>query len=257
MLLVIFLIFAYGEYKDYKRFHPENANIKIDNSIDLNYHNVETVYNYHDALEAANSYMQMQWSANRIDVRSPKNDDEETLYAITEYGKKVGKLNYYKSILKQSKTLKSQGLQNEDIKLLETKGYDVATYKKAEAALKLKQSMLNIMPQKALYSGEKSVFVYELQKLLVKKGHDIEVDGVAYEMKMDGGRINPGSPPSRPSVITLLNNSIRNELNDQTWKYDESKQKSLSYGSFIDLVEQTLTTTESVTIQPAVSVPIT
>ena len=178
ILAVIILIFAYSQYKEYQRFHPESANHKVSENIDVNYYNQEIVYNYHAALEAANNYMQMQWSANRIDVRSPKNDDEETLYAITEYGKKVGKLNYYKSILKQSKTLKSQGLQNEDIKLLETKGYDVATYKKAEAALKLKQSMLNIMPQKALYSGEKSVFVYELQKLLVKKGHDIEVDGV-------------------------------------------------------------------------------
>jgi len=178
ILVVILLIFAYGEYKDYKRFNPENANIKASELVDLNYHNQETVYDYYDALEQANNYMQMQWSVNEIDVRSPERDNEETNLAVAEYGKKRAKLNYYQSLLEQSITLKEKGLTNEDIKVFETKGVTVADYNKAEAALKQKQLILDMMPQKALYSGERSAFVYELQQLLVKKGYNIPVDGV-------------------------------------------------------------------------------
>ena len=178
ILAVIILIFTYSEYKEYQRFHPKNANIKSAESIDVNYHNQETVYNYHNALEAANNYMQMQWSANGIDVRSPENDDEETVLTVAEYSKKVAKINFYKAILDESKTLKSQGLTNEDIKLFELKGVSISDYKKAEKELKEKQLLLNMMPQKPLFSGERSAFIYETQKLLVKNGYDISIDGV-------------------------------------------------------------------------------
>ncbi|WP_452225356.1 peptidoglycan-binding domain-containing protein [Lacinutrix chionoecetis] len=178
ILVVIVLIFAYGEYKDYQRFHPENANIKPAKEIDLNYYNKETVYNYYEALETANNYMQMQWSANEIDVRSPEDDDEETVLAVAEYGKKLAKVNYYKSILERSQTLKNEGLNNDDIRLFETKGLSVTAYNENEKETGHKQLMLDMMPQKVLFSGEKSAFVFEMQKLLVKKGYDIPVDGV-------------------------------------------------------------------------------
>ncbi|AUC83053.1 peptidoglycan-binding protein [Lacinutrix sp. Bg11-31] len=178
ILAVIILIFGYSQYKEYQRFHPENANIKASENIDLNYHSQETVYNYYDALEAVNNYMQMQWSANSIDVRSPENDDAETTLAVLEYGRKVAKANYYKAILEASKTFKNKGLTNEEIKLFEIKGVSITEHNKEEMSLKEKQLLLNMMPQKALYSGEKSAFIYEMQKLLVKKGYDISVDGV-------------------------------------------------------------------------------
>lgn len=178
ILAVIILMFAYSEYKEYQRFHPKNANIKPSEAIDVNYYNQDMVYNYYSALETANNYMQMQWSANEIDVRSPENDDEETQFVVTEYGKKVAKVNYYKSILEQSKTLKSQGLTNDDIKLFETKGISILEYNQAKAQLQEKQLLLDMMPKKDLFSREKSAFIYEMQKLLVKKGYDIPVDGV-------------------------------------------------------------------------------
>ncbi|WP_375241756.1 hypothetical protein [Lacinutrix sp.] len=53
ILAVIVLIFAYSEYKDYQRFHPDNANIKIAKGFDVNYHDQETVFNYYNAVEAA------------------------------------------------------------------------------------------------------------------------------------------------------------------------------------------------------------
>lgn len=178
IIAIIILMFAYSEYKEYQRFHPENANLKVSETIDVNYYNQEVVYNYYDALEAANNYMQMQWSANGIDVRSPEDDDEETALAVAEYGKKIAKLNYFKAVLEQSKTLKSKGLSNNDIKFFESEGVSIAEYNKTKAEEDFKKEILSMLPQKPLYSGEKSVFVYEMQKLLVKKGFDISVDGV-------------------------------------------------------------------------------
>ncbi|MEJ6792526.1 MAG: hypothetical protein QNK89_07295 [Lacinutrix sp.] len=136
ILAVIVLMFAYSEYKEHQRFHPNNANIPVSNTIDLNYHNPEIVSNYYNALEAANNFMQMQWSANQIDVRSPEKVNEETTYAVLEYGKKVAIINLYKAILERSKGLKADGLTNDDIKIFETKGLSIEDYKKVELALK-------------------------------------------------------------------------------------------------------------------------
>ena len=178
ILAVIVLIFGYSQYKEYQRFHPKNANLKASEAIDVNYHNQETVFNYYAALEKVNNYMQMQWSANGIDVRSPENDNEQTALVIAEYGKKVAEVNYYQSILEQSKTLKSQGLDNDGIKFLETNSLSIDDFNKAEDKRKQKQLLLDMMPKKALFMGEKSPFVFEIQKLLVKKGYDISLDGV-------------------------------------------------------------------------------
>ncbi|OIQ23413.1 peptidoglycan-binding domain-containing protein [Lacinutrix sp. MedPE-SW] len=182
ILIVIVLIFAYGQYKDYQRFHPKNANITASKNIDLNYHNPSTVSNYFEAIEAANNYMQMQWSVNNIDVRSPENDDETTTLAVNQYGKKIAKVNFYKAILEQSQSLKKEGLNNNDIKLLESKNLSFSDLRETETASKYKAMIKEMLPERTLYSGEKSAFIYEMQKLLVAKGFDIPIDGV-YQKK--------------------------------------------------------------------------
>ncbi|WP_299883354.1 peptidoglycan-binding domain-containing protein [uncultured Lacinutrix sp.] len=185
ILVVIILIFAYSEYKEYQRFHPKNANIIASNTIDLDYHNKETIFNYYRALENANNYMQMQWSVNGIDVRSPEDDNEETNLAVSKYGEKVAKLNYFKNILERSKKLKSEGYSNKDIKSFETQGLTTKAYTLKINKEKYKQMILEMMPEKALFSGERNQFVYEIQKLLVKKGYDIPIDGVYKNVTSD------------------------------------------------------------------------
>jgi len=177
ILTVIILIFAYSEYREYQRFHPKNANIQIADTIDLNYHNQETVYHYFEAVEAANNFMQMQWSANGIDVRSPKSDDEETAIAIKAYQERVAKVNYYKSILEASEPLKNKGLKNNNIKDSKTKRSASVGNKGKHDALHM-ELLLEMIPRRAIKTGDKSMFIYELQKLLVKNGHNIPIDGV-------------------------------------------------------------------------------
>lgn len=178
IIAIILALFAYSEYKDYQRFNPKNANLTSSKTIDVNYHNQETVYNYYNALEQANSYMQMQWSANGIDVKSPEKSNASEEIAVKKYAEKLAKISFYQTILENSKELKKQGLNNDEIKFLEEQGITLEAYKLKNKTFSFHENIINLMPKKALYSGEKSPFVFELQKLLVKNGFNIPVDGV-------------------------------------------------------------------------------
>ncbi|RAJ17760.1 peptidoglycan-binding domain-containing protein [Olleya aquimaris] len=178
ILVVIVLIFSYNQYKEFQRFHPKHANYKISESIDLNYHNQEMVYNYNEAVEQLNSYATMQWSANEIDVKSPESDDAETTLAVNTYAKKLAKVKFYETKLEQSKQLKDKGYTNADIQNFEQIGLTVEAYNTHVNNEKFKNRLLNALPKTNLRTGERSPFVFEIQKLLVKKGYDIPVDGV-------------------------------------------------------------------------------
>ncbi|WGD35903.1 peptidoglycan-binding domain-containing protein [Olleya sp. YS] len=178
ILVVIVLIFAYNQYKEYQRFHPKHANYNTSKPLDLNHHNQEVVYNYNEAVEQLNSYVTMQWSANGIDVRSPESDDAETTLAVNTYAKKLAKVKFYEAKLEQSKQLKDKGFSNESIQLFEETGMSQEAYQKHIEDKTFKNRLLLALPKGNLRSGEKSAFIYEIQKLLVKKGYEIPVDGV-------------------------------------------------------------------------------
>ncbi len=175
LLVIILGIIGYGQYKQYQRFSLENYEYKISDNIDLNYHDKIMLYKYYEAVEGVNSYIASQWSAERIDVRRPKDDDAQTKIAVDTYAKKVAKVKYYEAQLEKSKSLKDKGLTNDEVKLFEDKGITLKELQKAESDAKMK-SMFNNNANLRL--GERNAFVYELQKLLVKKGFDIPVDGV-------------------------------------------------------------------------------
>ncbi len=175
LLVIILGIIGYGQYKQYKRFSLENYEYKTSDNIDLDYHDKSTLYKYYEAVEGVNSYIASQWSAERIDVRSPKDDDDETKLAVDTYAKKVAKVKYYETQLEKSKRLKNSGLTNDEVKLFEDKGITFKDLRKAEADAKMKSMFSN---NTNLRLGERSAFVYEIQKLLVNKGFDIPIDGV-------------------------------------------------------------------------------
>ena len=183
--VIIIAIFAYSEYKEYQRFHPKSAHITKSRKIDVNYHNQETVYNYYDAIEQANSYMTVQWSANEIDVRTPEKNDKTHQLATKIYAEKLSRITYYETILEQSEQLKKEGLSNEDIIFLETKGISLKEYNVFSKVENFRKNILELMPNKKLYAGEKTAFIFELQKLLVKNGFNIPVDGVYQKQTSD------------------------------------------------------------------------
>jgi hypothetical protein len=207
ILIVIISIFAYNQYKEYQRFHPKNLNYKASNSIDLNYHDQTVVYKYNEAIATLNGYTITQWSTNEIDVRNPENDDTETQYAVNTYAKKLAKVKFYEAKLEQSLKLKNEGLSNTDIKYIEEKGITKEAYTHSIETEKFRRLMLQELPKNNLVDGEKNAFVYQIQKLLVKKGFDIPVDGVYKNITSDALKAfeekNQLFPDGKIDVMTL------------------------------------------------------
>lgn len=182
LIMVIVLIFAYNQYKEYQRFHPENYNYKTSQNIDLEYFNQDVVYNYFEAVQVLNGFAAMQWNVNEINVKSPEDDDESTTFVVNEYRKKLAKVKYYEAKLEASKQLKDEGLTNAQIKAKLEGNTAPKNSEVAEFNAKIK-SMFN--PSSKIRLGEKSAFIYEIQKLLVKKGYDIPLDGVYKNITQD------------------------------------------------------------------------
>ncbi len=202
--VIIIALVAFGKYQQYKRFHSTETKHIISKTIDLNYHNKAIVMNYYDAVEALNTYVSTQWNANKIDVIKPQKDNSLTKLSVAEYARKLAKVNYYESLLEQSNNLKAKGLSNEEIKLIEEKGMSFEAYQKSLAKNKIK-SMFN--PAYSIALGEKSAFVYEIQKLLTQKGHNIPVDGVFEKITSEAVKVfeekNQLFADGKLDVITL------------------------------------------------------
>lgn len=175
LLVIIVLLIGYGKYSQYKRYSSPEINYKTDKNVDVSYHNQQLLMNYYEAIEALDSYVMLQWSANEIDVRTPEDDDIETKVAVENYTKKLAKVHYYEAILENSTNLKEKGLDNKEIKFLETEGVDLKTYKRKLKYDKIK-NLFNSNVK--LYNGEKNAIIYEVQKELNRKGDTITVDGV-------------------------------------------------------------------------------
>jgi hypothetical protein len=175
LLLIITGLIGYGQYSQYKRYNSPEVNYKTDKKLDFSYHDQDLLLNYYEAVEKLDNYVMLQWSANSIDVRTPKNDDLETKVAIDGYSKKLAKVHYYETKLNNSSILKDKGISNKEIKFIETTGTDFESYTKEEHFKKIK-SLYN--PKINLYKGEKKPIIFEVQKRLNTLGYTLKIDGV-------------------------------------------------------------------------------
>ncbi|WP_397447078.1 peptidoglycan-binding protein [Polaribacter sp. R77954] len=175
LLLVIASLIAYGVYSDYQRYNSPEVNYKTMKNIDTSYYNKALLFNYYQAIEDLDCFVMLQWSANKIDVKTPEDDDIETRLAVGTYANKLAKVTYYEAILQNSLRLKDKGLSNTEIKFIEEKGISLKTYQRQQKNNQIK-ALFN--PNSKLYNGSKNAIVYEVQKELKNKGYKIEIDGV-------------------------------------------------------------------------------
>lgn len=176
LLAIIILILLYGQYTKYTRFKLENYEYKVAQGIDLSYHDKSFLLDYYESVEDLNNYVKAQWSANSIDVRVPEDDDEETKVAVKAYTKKLANVKFYEDQLLLSSKLKKSGMSNQDVKSYQQDGITLAD-KQSEA---LKHKLMNMFGDvsNTVKLGDKSALVYEVQKILKAKGHEVDVDGV-------------------------------------------------------------------------------
>ena len=178
LLFIIVVLLGFGKYNEYKRFNVDAISYKTPENIDLNYHNKTTVFNYLEAVEDLNSFTTLQWTANDIDVRKPEEDDEQSIAAVKIYAKRLAKVIYYEKILQNSFQLKKNGTPNNEIKSIELTGKTIKELQQEEYNTKYKDHVISLFNRSLKVNyGQRSALIFETQKLLVKSGLNIKIDG--------------------------------------------------------------------------------
>ncbi|MBX2826736.1 MAG: peptidoglycan-binding protein [Flavobacteriaceae bacterium] len=162
LLLVIIGIMGYNVYSKYQRFSLTDYAYKVPEDLNFDRADQDVLLNYYEAVEAVNGYVITQWSTNKIDVRNPKKDNETTQAAVSEYRKKLAAVSYYESRLRNPK--------REPVKQAPSEAE-----KKKQLILK---SFYADPKANELRLGEQNALVYEIQRLLIRKGDSIRHDGL-------------------------------------------------------------------------------
>lgn len=178
LIAIILCIFAFNKFQDYKRFNGPNVNYEISDKVDLNYHDKIILHNYYNAISQLNGFVNMQWSANRIDVVDPGNDDKQTQFAVEQFAKKRSVVKFYEDVLIQSKLLKGKGYTNRDVKCFEKENLSYDEFVLFENKIKYRNIILKSYNDYKVKKGSVNMLVFELQKMLNNKGFKIKIDGV-------------------------------------------------------------------------------
>lgn len=162
LLIAILGLIGYNTYKKHKRFSLSEYEYKIPDGLNLANADKAVALNYLNAVEAVNGYVITQWSANKIDVRNPKNDKAVTLAAVDVYRAKLANVAYFENLLKQpNKKAKFKKLTVEEEKKMLIKKYFYANPEANQLRL-----------------GDQNALVYEVQRMLNAHGDSIELDGL-------------------------------------------------------------------------------
>lgn len=207
LLLIILGIVGYGQYQQYQRFNSTEVNYTPSEAIDLDYHNQAVVLDYNEAVASLNSYVVVQWTVNDIDVRRPEDDDKLTKAAVDTYAKKMAKVKFYEALLVRSKKLKTSGITNKEIKKIELLGSEIIKNTTNTYSEKVIILFKTEARNKTLTVGDQGATVFEVQKILVKKGYNIPVDGVFKQVTFDAIKTfetqNNLYPDGKLDVLTL------------------------------------------------------
>jgi hypothetical protein len=177
LLVILLLILGFNLYSDYKRFHSPGSDYVSTQKIDLNYYDSTTLQNYYQAIEEVNAYVRTAWANDDVDVRNPE-DDDDTKAVVSGYTKKLGILKLYENKLVQSAKMKSEGFNDKDVIAFEESGFKGKDYNEFIKRKFLMDTFKSNPEKYSLKVGDFNSFVFELQKILVKKGYNIPVDGL-------------------------------------------------------------------------------
>jgi hypothetical protein len=207
ILIVILLIFGYNQYSDYKRFHSPGVDYVSNDSIDLNYHDKNFLLNYYQAIEDLNGYVRLKWVEQDIDVRNPESNNEDVKNAVLGYTKKLGSVKFYEDKLVESSKLKNQGISNKEIIVFEQNGLKSKDYNEYLKRKFLIETFKSNPEKYSLKVGDYSSFIFELQKKLVEKGHNIPIDGLFRDITFNAVRSfeekNGLFPDGKVDLLTL------------------------------------------------------
>ena len=163
LLLVIVGIMGYNLYRNYQRFNPPNYQYQVPEEISNTTMQSDLLYDYYKAVEELDAYVITQWSEDRIDVRNPEDDDQETSSAVAEYAKKKAKVRFYETqLLNPTKEKKVSKVPSEE---------------ERRNALILKM-FYSDPGGNSLRLGDQNALVFEIQRILIESGDSIRHDGL-------------------------------------------------------------------------------
>ncbi len=171
ILLIAVVVIAFFQYKHYVKYSASDYfNYKLNDSIDVNFYDEQAVLQYYKNAYELGSFARQIWVNHGVDINIPEQDKEISKQAVLYYQQLWAATKMLEKKLILSAHLKSNGLDNKEIKLLFEEGIDPAAYsykKRVEAA----RSWLG------LKIGDVGQEVWELQQLLIKKGYTMPQDG--------------------------------------------------------------------------------
>ncbi len=168
VIIVTLPIIAFFQYQKYKRFTPPVAyEYAISDNIDVNYHHQELVDEYFSKALEIGAFARLKWRNEGLDVRFPDENNLAEVNAAKYWTELQARVKLLERKLTFSKTLKAQGLTNQEVRMAES-GFDVAhlDFVKDQEGIQ------------SIQIGDQSRFVWMVQSKLIEKGYDHVLDGL-------------------------------------------------------------------------------
>lgn len=168
VIIIVLPIIAYFQYSRYSRFQtPGDYDYAVNDSIDVHYHDQQLLQQYYKNVYEIGTFARSNWHTYKIDVRFPDMDDIRAQQAADYYQQLLKTTALQEDKLIYSKVLKAQGFDNQEIAEIERQGLSPQSYRLSKTGQML-----------GLQRGDKGENVWELQKVLQKKGYELPADGV-------------------------------------------------------------------------------
>lgn len=161
-------VIVFFQYQKWTKFStPNQYDYSISNEIDNHYFDQNLVKLYYQNSSEIGSYARSVWYTDGIDVKNYNQNDPESKNKAIYYEFLVAQTKMIEKKLEESKALKQQGLNNQQIKTLFETGISLQEKQKEE----LIKSYVGVQ------FGDFNQQVFEVQKKLNDLGYTLPVDG--------------------------------------------------------------------------------
>lgn len=167
IVIVTLPLIAFFQYKEYRRFNPPTAyEYLVSSEIDVNYHDYSMVDEYYNKSVEVGAFARSKWRNEGIDVLYPDQEVQAEVNAAAHYNQMLSRIRNIEAKLIKSEGYKKDGFSNEEVQMIESGiPQDLVRYVSDGGMMELTL-------------GDRGQGVYLLQKKLITKGYDHNLDGV-------------------------------------------------------------------------------
>lgn len=165
LAIVVLPIVAWVEIDRYRRLHaPGDYAYAIPDSLDWDYHDPELLISFLQSASQAEAYARGTWREHKIDVLRPSPRDAEAQFHARTYAAYRAAAQVLEQKLLRAARLKRQGWTQAQIRQWESDST---------------REILELLTNNPVIAelGQKSPLVYEVQRLLARKGYTLPIDG--------------------------------------------------------------------------------